>query len=304
MVIDACGRRQPQSQKVECYSKHNCPHPVPPQEAVDAFKRNELDKRLNNVLLCVDGRANPLKHALDNFKLVADVAAAKATLKKAEEARADHPAYHTYKEADWIKLREDIKVAQKTIAHYDGTYVAMLQNWIQRTGRSGRVMVVISAFESDGQLVYLLNAGVVDYLICDDSDLMCLGAPKQYSGYMNSNKLIPRRHTIFRLELELALKSMFSSASSSSSSSSSAPSSSSQRYSLDQLLPVLATVLGNDNFPWSLATLYVVMLCCNRRCRCRRLVLVLVLVLALALVLVLVAPSLSSTHPSSLPSTC
>ena len=124
-----------QSQKVECYSKHNRPHPVPPQEAVDAswedvFKRNELDKRLNNVLLCVDGRANPLKHALDNFKLVADVAAAKATLKKAEEARADHPAYQAYKEAEWITLREDIKAAQKTIAHYNGTYIAMLKNWI------------------------------------------------------------------------------------------------------------------------------------------------------------------------------
>jgi hypothetical protein len=90
----------------------------------DVFKRNELDKRVNNVLLCVDGRANPLKHALDNFKLVADVAAAKATLKKAEEARADHPAYHTYQEADWIKLREDIKVVQKTIARNDRTYIA------------------------------------------------------------------------------------------------------------------------------------------------------------------------------------
>ena len=65
VAIDACGRMQPQSQKVECYSKHNRPHPVPPQEAVDAswedvFKRNELDKRLNNVLLCVDGRATTL----------------------------------------------------------------------------------------------------------------------------------------------------------------------------------------------------------------------------------------------------
>jgi hypothetical protein len=38
-------------------------------------------------------------------------------------------------------------------------------------------MVLNSAFEPDGQLVYLLNAGVVDYLICDDSDLMSLGAP-------------------------------------------------------------------------------------------------------------------------------
>ena len=59
----------------------------------------------------------------------------------------------------------------------------------------------------------------------------------------------------------------------------------------------MPTVLGNDNFPWSLATLYVVMLCCNRRCRCRRLVLVLVLVLVMALVLVLVAPSLSYPPP-------
>ena len=39
------------------------------------------------------------------------------------------------------------------------------------------MMVINSAFEPDGQLVYLLNAGVVDYLICDDSYLMCLGAP-------------------------------------------------------------------------------------------------------------------------------
>ena len=39
-------------------------------------------------------------------------------------------AYQAYKEADWIKLREDIKAAQKTIAHYNGTYIAMLKNWI------------------------------------------------------------------------------------------------------------------------------------------------------------------------------
>jgi hypothetical protein len=73
---------------------------------------------------------------------------------------------------------------------------------------------------------------------------------------MNSNKLIPRRHNFFRLELELALQSskfVLSSASSSSLSSSSAPPSSSPRYSVEQLLPVLATVLGNDSFPWCLA---------------------------------------------------
>ena len=45
---------------MECYSKNNRPHPVPPQEAVDAswedvFERNDLNKRLRNVLLCVDG---------------------------------------------------------------------------------------------------------------------------------------------------------------------------------------------------------------------------------------------------------
>jgi hypothetical protein len=47
-----------------------------------------------------------------------------------EEGGADHLAYQAYKEADWIKLREDIKAAQKTIAHYNGTYIAMLKNWI------------------------------------------------------------------------------------------------------------------------------------------------------------------------------
>jgi hypothetical protein len=66
-IVASDGRLQ--SQKVECYSKHNRPHPVPPQEAVDAswedvFERNDLNKRLRNVLLCVDGRASPLKHAL------------------------------------------------------------------------------------------------------------------------------------------------------------------------------------------------------------------------------------------------
>ena len=38
-------------------------------------------------------------------------------------------------------------------------------------------MVINSAFEPDGQLVYLLNAGVVDYLICDDSYLCALAPP-------------------------------------------------------------------------------------------------------------------------------
>ncbi len=38
-----------------------------------------------------------------------------------------------------------------------------------------------------------------------DGALVSTVAKNQYSGYMNVNKNIPRRHSIFRLELQLAL---------------------------------------------------------------------------------------------------
>ncbi len=61
--VDLCGRLQPLSQKVECYSKRNRPHPVPPQDAVDyslndLFERLEFDLRENIVFLFVDDCTN------------------------------------------------------------------------------------------------------------------------------------------------------------------------------------------------------------------------------------------------------
>ena len=129
--VDLCGRLQPLSQKVE--SKRNRPHPVPPQDAVDyslndPFERLEFDLRENIVFLFVDGRTNPLKHKLDSARVQDKQAEAKAVLQWAEQARADQPENQGLTAADWSDRRDKIKAAQKTIAHYDGTFFAMVQD--------------------------------------------------------------------------------------------------------------------------------------------------------------------------------
>ena len=81
----------------------------------------------------------------------------------------------------------------------------------------------VSAYESDPQIADLLKQGMLDYAVSDDSDLMCFGAEKQWSGFMNVNKKVYRRHSIFRKELNRSLGLLepwwwWSSSSSSSSS--------------------------------------------------------------------------------------
>ena len=77
----------------------------------------------------------------------------------------------------------------------------------------------VSAYESDPQIADLLKKGMMDYAVSDDSDLMCFGAEKQWSGFMNVNKVY-RRHSIFGKELDrsLGLPEPWSSSSSWSSS--------------------------------------------------------------------------------------
>lgn len=285
--VDICGRLQPLSMKVDCYSKHCRPHPVPTQAEVsqsceDLCDRLEFDTLKCKVFLLADGRTNPLKHKLDSTTALVKKAEAKLLLERAAQARADQPEYQTFTSSDWSDLRDKIKAAQKITAHYNAMFYAMVQEWINSTGRSGRFFLRVSAYESDPQLADLLKQELIDYLVSDDSDVMCFGAKNQYSGYMNVNKNIPRRHSILRLELQLALdflapwwsepaapsssSSSSSSLSSSSSSAAAAAPSSFARYIVDLLLPVLATVLGNDNFPWSLATTCVHAWLCTRGC--------------------------------------
>ena len=63
----------------------------------------------------------------------------------------------------------------------------------------------VSAYESDPQIADLLKKGMMDYAVSDDSDLMCFGAEKQWSGFMNVNKKVYRRHSIFGKELNRSL---------------------------------------------------------------------------------------------------
>ncbi len=79
----------------------------------------------------------------------------------------------------------------------------------------------VSAYESDPQIADLLKKGMMDYAVSDDSD-MCFGAEKQWSGFMNVNKKVYQRHSIFGKELNrsLGLLKPWSSSSSSSLSSS------------------------------------------------------------------------------------
>ena len=276
VAVDFCGRLLPLSKKLECYTQLERPHAVPPQEQVDLsmedmFKRLLFDDRNITVVLVVDGRSNPLKHRFDKDGRQLELDKARQFLTKAAQARADMPEYQHFTVAEWGEMRDKIKAAQKTVAHYDATFFALVQNWIVRTKRAERVLLRVAAYESDPQVVHLLEHGYVDYVVADDSDIMCFPpGVRQWSGYLNCNKNVPRRHSILHSELKHALRSLgVPSASSSSSSLSSSSSSSSaavpspphQLYSQEQLLPVLATVLGNDNFPWCLAYVCV---CCPR----------------------------------------
>ncbi len=77
----------------------------------------------------------------------------------------------------------------------------------------------VSAYESNPQIADLLKKGMMDYAVSDDSDLMCFGAEKQWSGFMNVNKKVYRRHSIFGKELNRSLGLLKPWSSSSSSSS-------------------------------------------------------------------------------------
>ena len=185
--IDFCGRLLPLSKKAECYTQHERPYPVPAQQQVDAslndmFKRLLFDERNIRVVLVVDGRSNPLKHRFANGETQSRVAEARNILKQATDARADMAQYANFNPDDWAAMRETVKEAQKTLALYNVALFAMVQDWIARTKRSDRVFFRIAAYESDPQLVHMLRDGVIDYLVSDDSDIMCFGAARQWSG--------------------------------------------------------------------------------------------------------------------------
>ncbi len=67
-------------------------------------------------------------HKLDSARVQDKQAEAKAVLQWAEQARADQPENQGLTAADWSDRRDKIKAAQKTIAHYDGTFFAMVQD--------------------------------------------------------------------------------------------------------------------------------------------------------------------------------
>ena len=214
VAVDFCGRLLPLSKKLECYTQLERPHAVPPQEQVDLsmedmFKRLLFDDRNITVVLVVDGRSNPLKHRFDKDGRQLELDKARQFLTKAAQARADMPEYQHFTVVEWGEMRDKIKAAQKTVAHYDATFFAMVQSWIVRTKRAERVLLRVAAYESDPQVVHLLEHGYVDYVVADDSDIMCFPpGVRQWSGYLNCNKNVPRRHSILHSELKHALRSL------------------------------------------------------------------------------------------------
>ncbi len=107
-----------------------------------------------------------------------------------------------------------------------------------------------------------------------------LGTKNQYSGYMNVNKNISRRHSIFRLELQLALDFFGAVVVGAGGAVVVVV------FVIVVVVIVVvigggggaivirpiqrrpATVLRNDNFPWSLATMCVHAWLCTRGASC------------------------------------
>jgi hypothetical protein len=101
------------------------------------------------VVLVVDGRSNPLKHRFDKDGRQLELDKARQFLTKAAQARADMPEYQHFTVVEWGEMRDKIKAAQKTVAHYDATFFALVQNWIVRTKRAERVLLRVAAYEWD-----------------------------------------------------------------------------------------------------------------------------------------------------------
>ena len=221
--VDLCGRLQPLSQKLDCYSKHNRPHPVPPQAAVDdslhdLFERLEFDLRENIVFLFVDGRTSwtaPGCRTSRPRRRRCCSGPSRLVLTSQRTRGSPPPIGATSETRSWRRRRPSLTTTARSLP--------WCKSWIVRTKRSTRVYLRVSAYESDPQIADLLKKGMMDYAVSDDSDLMCFGAEKQWSGFMNVNKKVYRRHSIFGKELNrsLGLLKPWSSSSSSSSLSSS-----------------------------------------------------------------------------------
>jgi hypothetical protein len=123
-------------------------------------------------------------------------AEAKAVLQRAEQARADEPENQGLTAADWSDQRDKTSL-QRFLCH--GARLDRPHEEIHACV-STRLRVRVRP-----QIADLLKQGVLDYVVSDESDLMCFGVEKNGSGFMNVNKKVYRRHSIFGKELNRSL---------------------------------------------------------------------------------------------------
>lgn len=242
LVVDLCNILVPFAKKLESATWLERPHPVPPTEAIGRrmerfWKQNSFDENHNTVILCGDGRQMTTFKQTRDAKQLADLDAARKVLTDAAKAKPGDAQFVSFDFQDFKDYRRKIKDAQGKLAHYNGHLYAGVQDWIVKSGRQNYARLIIAPYESDAQMVYMCETGLVDFVVSEDSDLMCYSEKTSYSGYSSTSATIPRRNSV----LATAVRKMLA-----AKKTEVGPAAASSLPSVVQLLPVLATVLGTD----------------------------------------------------------
>ena len=127
-----------------------------------------------DVLLVLDGATPPIKQTVVNER--------RNKRKKAEEERDLNasPAKGTSIEADEAITTEQealnrISASKRAGSGVDPALRSLLHNHLLNELRVNELPFLISPYEADGQLAHLSNSSLVDGVITEDSDLICLG---------------------------------------------------------------------------------------------------------------------------------
>lgn len=181
VAVDACQLLVPISKLADCYRSLQRPLPRPPRAAVFA----KLDRwwsrckfsSTNVVVLCFDGRVNPLKRRRVPSENARSAAAETAALLQlAGCATASTEAFAQNSPEDWKELRKSLDRARHDSAHYDIVLYALVKEWVLARGYEAHVLTVCAPFEADAQMVSLQQQGLVDKILSEDSDIAHLGA--------------------------------------------------------------------------------------------------------------------------------
>ena len=156
------------------------------------------------VLLVLDGATPPIKKSIVNER--------RNRRKQAAEERDLNlsPAKGPSTEADEAITTEQealnrISASKRAGSGIDPALRSLLHSHLLNELRANELSFLISPYEADGQLAHLSNSSLVDGVITEDSDLICLGVRRliyKLGGWNGENSANRNTHGLFGTLLE------------------------------------------------------------------------------------------------------